>query len=95
MSDVSIKDKAKKALMIPLESTYADDEIDLHIDSCKQLIRSAGVSESVVSGNDGLVQALILIYCKTMFGFTNDGNVKELPDSFNFLLRQLVLSGED
>lgn len=95
MSDVSIKDKVKKALMIPLESTYADDEIDLHIGSCKRLMRSAGVSESVVSGNDGLVQALILIYCKTMFGFSNEGSVKELPDSFSFLLRQLVLSGED
>lgn len=96
MSDiVSIKDKVKKALMIPLESTFADDEIDFHINSCKQLMCSAGVSRVVVESTDGLVQALILIYCKTFFGFSNDGSVKELPESFDFLLRQLVLSGQD
>jgi formyltetrahydrofolate synthetase len=95
MSDEEIKNKVKKALMIPLEETYADDEIVLHIQSCKSTIRSAGVSADVVEADNGLVQALILIYCKTFYGFTNDGSVKELPESYYFLLRQLTLSSSE
>lgn len=93
MSDTTIKNKVKKALLIPLDETYADDEIELHIESCVRLIMSAGVSEAVARGEGGLVEAVILIYCKTFFGFKNDGSVKELPASFDFLLRQLVLEG--
>jgi hypothetical protein len=96
MSDIStIKSKVKRALMIPLDETYADDEIELHIKSCRQLIRSAGCSEAIACSENGLVEALVLIYCKTFYGFTNDGGVKELPPSFDFLLRQLVLTGEE
>lgn len=96
MSDTkNIKNKVKKALMIPLDETYADEEIELHIKSCEHLITSTGVSEDIACSDDGLVEALVLIYCKTFYGFTNDGSVKELPSSFDFLLRQLVLTVEE
>jgi len=93
MSDnILIKNKVKKALMIPQDENYADDEIELHIKSCQELIRSTGVSEDIACSENGIVEALVLIYCKTFYGFTNDGSVKELPPSFDFLLRQLVLT---
>lgn len=93
MSDnIIIKNKVKNALMIPLDEIYADDEIELHIKSCQQLIQSTGVSEDIACSDNGIVEALVLIYCKTFYGFTNDGSVKQLPPSFDFLLRQLVLT---
>jgi formyltetrahydrofolate synthetase len=90
----SIKNKVKKSLMIPLEETYADDELALHINACFSLIRSAGVKDDVAYSENGLAEALVLIYCKTFYGFKNDGSVKELPSSFDFLLRQLALTSE-
>lgn len=93
--NINILNKVKKALLIPIEESYADEELLLHILSCKQLIKSTGVSEKVASSDNGLVEALILIYCKTFFGFKNDGSVKELPSSFDLLLRQLVLTVEE
>lgn len=87
--------KIKKALLIPSEDSYADDEIKLHIDSCCQLLISTGVPSSIVSSNNPLVEGLILIYVKTFFGFKADGSVKELPSNFDLLVRQLVLSCEE
>ena len=89
-----IKVKVKMSLMIPQDDLESDGELTLHINSCISLIRSAGVSDALISKGNGLVEALVLIYCKTFYGFTNDGSVKELPSSFDFLLRQLVLTQE-
>ena len=96
MSDYlqKIKVSVKKSLMIPSDDLESDPELTLHINSCFSLIRSAGVSDTLIMSGNGLVEALVLIYCKTFYGFTNDGSVKELPSSFDFLLRQLVLSSE-
>lgn len=82
----------KKSLLIPLEETYADDELNSLIGACKELIKSSGVDENVVNGDNKIVESLVLIYCKTFFGFKNDGSVKELPSSFDLLLRQLALT---
>lgn len=90
--NASFLDKVKKALMIPLEDTYADDEINLHIASCKVLLGSAGIPDELCNSDNGLVEGLILIYVKTFFGFKNDGTVRELPANFEILLRQLALS---
>ncbi len=88
----SMKNKVKRALMIPEMETFADDEITMHINSCIHLVEaSSGMSEANLAGN-GLVDALVLIYTKTFFGFKNDGSVKELPQSFDMLLRQLCLT---
>lgn len=91
---MAILDIVKKALLIPLAETYADDELTSHILACKELLRSVGVAEEAlieVEGNP-IVGSLILIYCKTFFGFKNDGSVKELPKSFDMLLSQLALT---
>ena len=82
----------KKALLIPVEETYADDELNTYIDACRALILSTGVKEEGINENP-LTKSLVLIYCKTFFGFKSDGSVKELPRSFDLLLRQLALSG--
>lgn len=82
----------KKSLLIPLDETYADDELSSLIIGCKELIKSSGVDDSVVEGDNKIVESLVLIYCKTFFGFKNDGSVKELPSSFDLLLRQLALT---
>ena len=84
--------KMKKALLIPATENYADDEINIHIASCRQLLVSAGIpSETAESDDEPLVTALITIFVKTHFGFNSNGEVKELPKSFDVLLRQLCL----
>lgn len=92
MQSENMLEMMKKALLIPESEHYADDEISLHIASCRQLLVSAGVpSETAEGDDDSLVQALITIYVKTNFGFYNNGQVKELPKSFDLLLKQLCL----
>lgn len=87
---MAILDTVKKALLIPLTETYADEELQSHIDACKELMRSVGVADEIVSAEGvPIVDSLILIYCKTFFGFKNDGSVKELPKSFEMLIKQL------
>ena len=87
--------RIKEALMIPVEDTFADDEIKLHIETCSQLLITTGVPASVVCSDNPLVEGIILIYVKTFFGFKNDGSVKELPTSFKLLVNQLVLTSEE
>ena len=90
---MAILDTVKKALLIPLSETYADEELLSHIEACKELIRSVGVADEIVSAEGvPIVDSLILIYCKTFFGFKNDGSVKELPKSFEMLVKQLALT---
>ena len=92
MSCENILETMKKALLIPATEHYADDEILIHIASCRQLLVSAGIPrETAESDNDPLVTALITIFVKTHFGFNSNGEVKELPKSFDVLLRQLCL----
>ena len=84
---------AKKALLIPVTENYADDELSLHIASCRQWLIASGVPSEIAEVDDNaLVQALIIIFVKTNFGFTSDGSVRELPKSFEVLLRQLCLT---
>lgn len=85
----------KKALMIPETEEFVDDEIRLHVESCRRLLISIGVAESTAYGDDSLVKGLILIYVKTFFGFKGDGSVKELPSNFDMLVRQLALTSEE
>ena len=85
-------DIVKKALMIPTSETFADEELKVHIEGCKELLISAGSPKEVADSDSPLVQGLIIIYVKTYYGFKSDGSVKELPPSFDMLLRQLVLS---
>ena len=92
MSCENILEVMKKALLIPATENYADDEILIHIASCRQLLVSAGVPRETAESDDNpLVTALITIFVKTNFGFKSDGTVKELPKSFDVLLRQLCL----
>ena len=89
-TNMAILDTVKKALLIPLTETYADEELLSHIEACKEIIRYVGVADDVVNGEGvPIVDSLILIYCKTFFGFKNDGSVKELPKSFEMLIKQL------
>lgn len=87
--------KIKQALMIGEEDDFADSEIQLHIETCSQLLISMGVSSTLAYSDHPLVEGLILIYVKTFFGFKSDGSVKELPSSFYLLIRQLILTQEE
>jgi len=92
MSSENMLELMKKALLIPATENYADDEILIHIASCRQLLVTAGIPREIAESNDDpLVKALITIYVKTNFGFKSSGEVKELPKSFDVLLRQLCL----
>ena len=92
MSSENMLNLMKKALLIPATENYADDEISVHIASCRQLLITTGVPREIAESDDHpLVTALITIYVKTNFGFKSDGTVKELPKSFDVLLRQLCL----
>jgi hypothetical protein len=90
---MAILDTVKKALLIPLTETYADEELLSHIEACKELLRTTGVADEIVSAEGvPIVDSLILIYCKTFFGFKNDGSVKEIPKSFEMLVKQIALT---
>ena len=91
MSRENMLELMKKALLIPANENYADDEINTHIASCRQLLVTAGIPSEIAESDYSLVKALITIYVKTMFGWKSDGTVKELPKSFDVLLRQLCL----
>ena len=92
MSCENMLEKMNKALLIPATENYADDEILIHIASCRQLLVTAGVPRDTAESDDNpLVTALITIFVKTHFGFNSNGEVKELPKSFDVLLRQLCL----
>lgn len=90
---MAILDTVKKSLLIPLEESFADSELESYIDSCKELLISSGIDPAIVNSEaNNMVNNLIIIYCKTFFGFKNDGSVKELPKSFDMLLSQLALT---
>ena len=80
----------KKSLLIPETETFADLEITALIDSALALVKSTGVSDDAIESKE--VSSLVIIYVKTFFGFQNDGSVKELPQAFYFLLKQVSLS---
>ena len=84
---------AKTSLMIPEAESYADEELSSLIESALALVKSTGVSESHFEANE--VKSIVLIYVKTFFGFSNDGSVKELPQSFYFLFKQVTLTKGD
>ncbi len=90
-----ILDIVKKALLIPPQvETYADDELNTHINSCKHyLLSCGGVDPSYINDESNpMVSTVIIIYVKTFYGFKNDGSAKELPKSFDMLVGQLALT---
>ena len=89
-ANVNLLPLVKKTLLIPEAETFADLEITALIDSALALVKSTGVSESAIESKE--VSSLVIIYAKTFFGFQNDGSVKELPQAFYFLLKQVSLS---
>lgn len=90
---MAILDIVKKALLIPLEDTYTDEELTAHINSCKSYLTSCGIDSSYINDESNpMVSTVIIIYVKTFFGFKNDGSVKELPKSFEMLVNQLALT---
>jgi len=90
---MAILDIVKKALLIPLSETYADDELNTHISSCKAYLTSCGIDPTYINDESNpIVSTVIIIYVKTFFGFKNDGSAKELPKSFDMLVGQLALT---
>lgn len=90
---MAILDIVKKALLIPVSETYADDELNTHISSCKTYLLSCGIDPLFISDESNpMVSTIIIIYVKTFFGFRNDGSAKELPKTFEMLVRQVALT---
>lgn len=88
--------KVKQSLMLTEDDTFADDELLLHIDACTNLLITSGIKKEIAESDNSLVEGLIVIYCKTFYGFKSDGSVKELPQSFYILYHQLALTcGDD
>ena len=91
-----VLDLVKNSLGIPLDSHELDAELNTFIEASKELLRGSGVNEKyLVDEADPLVTSFILIYVSTSFGFKSDGNLKELPKHFDFLLKQLALTKHD
>ena len=89
-------DLVKNSLGIPLDSHELDAELNALIEASKELLRGSGVNEKyLVDEADPLVTSFILIYVSTSFGFKSDGNLKELPKHFDFLLKQIALTKHD
>jgi len=90
---MAILDIVKKALLIPLSETYADDELSTHISSCKAYLTSCGIDPSYINDETNpMVSTIIIIYVKTFFGFKNDGSAKELPKACDMLVGQIALT---
>lgn len=91
-----VLDLVKDSLGIPSASHEQDDELNLLIDAARELLRGSGVNEKYLEDNaDPLATSFILIYVTTSYGYKSDGNLKELPKHFDFLLRQLALTKHD
>lgn len=91
-----VLDLVKNSLGIPLDSNELDAELNAFIEAAKELLRGSGVNEKyLVDEADPLVTSFILIYVSTSFGFKSDGNLKELPKHFDFLLKQIALTKHD
>lgn len=91
-----VLDLVKDSLGIPSTSHELDNELNALIEASRELLRGSGVSERyLVDEADPLVTSFILIYVTTSFGYKSDGNLKELPKHFDFLLRQLALTKHD
>ena len=91
-----VLDLVKNSLGIPLDGHELDAELNAFIEAAKELLRSSGVNEKyLVDEADPLVTSFILIYVSTSFGFKSDGNLKELPKHFDFLLKQIALTKHD
>ena len=91
-----VLDLVKNSLGIPSDSHELDAELNAFIEASKELLRGSGVNEKyLVDEADPLVTSFILIYVSTSFGFKSDGNLKELPKHFDFLLKQLALTKHD
>ena len=90
---MSILNIVKKALLIPLSETYADDELTTHISSCKAYLTSCGIDPNYINDESNpMVSTVIVIYVKTFFGFKNDRSAKELPKTFDMLVGQIALT---
>lgn len=91
-----ILDLVKNSLGILLDSHELDAELNAFIEAAKELLRGSGVNEKyLIDEADPLVTSFILIYVSTSFGFKSDGNLKELPKHFDFLLKQIALTKHD
>ena len=91
-----VLDLVKNSLGIPLDSHGLDAELNAFIEASKELLRGSGVNEKyLIDEADPLVTSFILIYVSTSFGFKPDGNLKELPKHFDFLLKQIALTKHD
>ena len=91
-----VLDLVKNSLGIPLDSHELDAELNTFIEAAKELLRGSGVNEKyLIDEADPLVTSFILIYVSTSFGFKSDGNLKELPKHFDFLLKQIALTKHD
>lgn len=91
-----VLDLVKNSLGIPLDSHELDVEFNAFIEAAKELLRGSGVNEKyLIDEADPLVTSFILIYVSTSFGFKSDGNLKELPKHFDFLLKQIALTKHD
>lgn len=91
-----VLDLVKNSLGIPLDSHELDAELNALIEASKELLRGSGVNEKyLIDEADPLVTSFILIYVSTSFGFKSDGNLKELPKHFDFLLKQIALTKHD
>lgn len=91
-----ILDLVKNSLGILLDSHELDAELNAFIEASKELLRGSGVNEKyLIDEADPLVTSFILIYVSTSFGFKSDGNLKELPKHFDFLLKQIALTKHD
>ena len=90
---MAILDIVKKALLIPLSESFADEELNVHIASCKAYLENCGIDPSYINDESNpMVSTVIIIYVKTFFGFKNDGSAKELPKTFDMLVSQIALT---
>ena len=69
-----------------------DTEIQHLIDAAKVDLKSAGVSEDKINGDDPLIRQAIIVYCKAYFGYDDMG--ERFAEAYENFKRHLVVALE-
>lgn len=82
--------KIKLLLRLETSDTTFDSEVNILISSAKNFLISAGVPEKIVNdATNEQVADTIGQYCKVKFGYSNQNNSSDLPESFFYHVNQM------
>lgn len=80
-------------LAVRIKNTAYDLELNDLIEACKADLKRVGIKDEKINSDDALIKRLIIIYCKTHFGYDNS-DFERLTRVYNDLRNSISLSKE-